>query len=665
MLHKCFAFFILACLLIMLQPDRPHAKTPPEYPVYHKYADIPGVTDEEIAAVEALKKRYGGFTFAMLLTTEAFHRDDGTVGGFSSLFCGRLTDLFGVPFKLDIVEWDALVAGLASRDIDFTGELTATPERRKTYFMTDTIAVRSIKHFRPAGSEELSESATRRELRFAFLQGATTSAAVAEAAEAPFAAAYVKDYAEAVALLRGGTVDAFFAEGPAEAAFEAYDDITAAEYFPPIYLPVSLSTANPELAPIISIMQKYQDRGAVYHLPELYNRGEAEYRKHKFFRQLTEEEIAYLRARGDERKIPTAVEYDNYPFSFYNETERQWQGIAVDVLSEISALSGLSFAIANGPDAGWPELLGALTEGKAALITELIPTQERLGRFLWPGTPYSTDNFALISREEHENIKVNQILYSSVALARDTAYEELFDRWFPNHPRTLRFDSTNECFDALERGQVDFVMAGSNLLLTLTHYFEKPGFKVNFLFENTFSSSFGLNKNETVLCSIFGKAQKLVHTDKIADRWRRRVFNYNAKLARAGLPYTIGLAAMLAVIMVLLSMFLLRSRRFAEESAVQAEAALAASQAKSEFLARTSHEIRTPLNAVIGLSELARREYGKPEALEYLAGVKSAGKSLLAIVNDILDFSKIESGNMPILAAPYATTSLLNDTLSV
>ena len=34
---------------------------------------------------------------------------------------------------------------------------------------------------------------------------------------------------------------------------------------------------------------------------------------------------------------------------------------------------------------------------------------------------------------------------------------------------------------------------------------------------------------------------------------------------------------------------------------------------KSSFLARMSHEIRTPMNAVIGMSELAVRNYGKPQ----------------------------------------------------
>ncbi|MDR2450763.1 MAG: response regulator, partial [Candidatus Accumulibacter sp.] len=83
------------------------------------------------------------------------------------------------------------------------------------------------------------------------------------------------------------------------------------------------------------------------------------------------------------------------------------------------------------------------------------------------------------------------------------------------------------------------------------------------------------------------------------------------------------------------------------------------------FLVRMSHEIRTPMNAIIGLSELARREYGKPKALEYITGIQSAGASLLAIINDILDFSRIESGRMDIAPFPYETASLLNDVLTI
>ncbi|MDR3256025.1 MAG: response regulator [Synergistaceae bacterium] len=88
-------------------------------------------------------------------------------------------------------------------------------------------------------------------------------------------------------------------------------------------------------------------------------------------------------------------------------------------------------------------------------------------------------------------------------------------------------------------------------------------------------------------------------------------------------------------------------------------------RSKSSFLARMSHEIRTPMNAIIGMSEMASRDYGKPQGLEYIAGIKQAGANLLSIINDILDFSRIESGNLLITNIRYEAASLFNDALTI
>jgi len=64
------------------------------------------------------------------------------------------------------------------------------------------------------------------------------------------------------------------------------------------------------------------------------------------------------------------------------------------------------------------------------------------------------------------------------------------------------------------------------------------------------------------------------------------------------------------------------------------------------FLANMSHELRTPLNAVIGLADLLllERDPLLDRQREYLKGIASSGRHLLALVNDVLDLAKVEAG---------------------
>lgn len=98
-----------------------------------------------------------------------------------------------------------------------------------------------------------------------------------------------------------------------------------------------------------------------------------------------------------------------------------------------------------------------------------------------------------------------------------------------------------------------------------------------------------------------------------------------------------------------------------DELGKAADAANAASNAKSSFLANMSHEIRTPINAVLGLNSIILRDSNEESTKEYAKDIDSAGKSLLSLINDILDFSKIEAGKMDIVPVEYRLGALITD----
>ena len=657
---------VLLLGVLLTNCDNANNKKANNSTAFSSYRNIPNVTEEEIAAIEAFREQGKTLIYGMMVTSEAFEDESGQIKGYAPLFGKWLSEFLDIPFETKLYDWTDLVAGLESGQIALTSELSPTPERMKKYFMSDAIASRTLSYFRIADSKPLTEIAKHRPVRLVFLENAATIATVSPHLDYEFEVLQVDNFNAVYKKLKSGEADAFIEENVSIAAFDVFGDVVVKDFFPMFHIPVLLATRNAEFAPIVSIVTKaLRNSGITQHFTELYNAGQRQYLKHKLNINFTEEERAYMR---DNPVIPVAAEHYNYPISFYNKYEHQWQGVFFDVLQEMEWLTDLSFKLINDNKASWPVLMALLENGDAFMLPELIPTEERRDKgFIWPDVPTMMDKYALLSKSEFPNISLRDVFSVKVALPRGTAYTELFQDWFPEHQNTVFFESASEAFAALEHNEVDVVMSSQRRLLAITNHHEYPGYKANLVFDKMAESYFGFNKDHIILAAIFNKAFSVIDIGSISEQWALKTYDYKGKLAQEQRPWLIGVSFLLLCVLILVVVVFLRERGVGKKNLRAAVArAEAANSAKSTFLASMSHEIRTPMNAILSITEILQQDDDlSPKTENELGKIYSSCHLLLGIINDILDFSKIEAGKLDMMPAEYSVASMISDSVQL
>ncbi|MGL4517475.1 MAG: response regulator [Shewanella sp.] len=102
-----------------------------------------------------------------------------------------------------------------------------------------------------------------------------------------------------------------------------------------------------------------------------------------------------------------------------------------------------------------------------------------------------------------------------------------------------------------------------------------------------------------------------------------------------------------------------------EQLVIARNAAEAASQAKTEFIANVSHEIRTPMNGIVGMANLLAQGELNVQQREEVEIIRSSSDLLLALINDVLDVSKIEAGYLHLDIQAFDLKNLLDGLVKI
>lgn len=108
----------------------------------------------------------------------------------------------------------------------------------------------------------------------------------------------------------------------------------------------------------------------------------------------------------------------------------------------------------------------------------------------------------------------------------------------------------------------------------------------------------------------------------------------------------------------------LRLSEATARAVILAEAAQAASLAKTQFLTNMSHEVRTPLNGIMGMVELLLESPLDAAQREYVETLQLSGLDMIRIVDDLLDISRIEAGKVQLESISFHPRVLVEEAVA-
>ena len=409
------------------------------------------------------------------------------------------------------------------------------------------------------------------------------------------------------------------------------DNISPALLIGGSYNYFAVSKKRPDLKEELDQAMQKIERENPFYTDDLYKR----YLSANSLETLTDEEQNWLEQHG---VVRIGYLKNDVGVSFADTESGKPVGIINDYISLASGCLGeknIEFQL-TGFDSQEEELQ-ALKDSRIDMIFHMNqnPYEAEQNDIILSNTVFEVNVAVLTGVEKFDENGKN-----TVAVSRGN----MLGKWYIsfNYPfwKIKEYDTSVEVEKAVQSGEADcFVVKAGQSLKTLANS------KMRSIFlTKSGTSCFAVTRENTTLMNILNKTIQTLPDSRLSSQFcvyenapgKVTLTEYIKDNLRA---VSIGFVSVVLVIVWIIVYLLIKARK----AQIQAEKANAA---KSNFLFSMSHDIRTPMNAMLGYSELMKKELTDPKLIDYQEKIEQSGNLLLSIINNVLDMARIENGKV-------------------
>ncbi len=409
------------------------------------------------------------------------------------------------------------------------------------------------------------------------------------------------------------------------------DNISPALLIGGSYNYFAVSKKRPDLKEELDQAMQKIERENPFYTDDLYKR----YLSANSLETLTDEEQNWLEQHG---AVRIGYLKNDVGVSLADTESGKPVGIINDYISLASGCLGeknIEFQL-TGFDSQEEELQ-ALKDSRIDMIFHMNqnPYEAEQNDIILSNTVFEVNVAVLTGVEKFDENREN-----TVAVSRGN----LLGKWYIsfNYPfwKIKEYDTSAEVEKAVQSGEADcFVVKAGQSLKTLANS------KMHSVFlTKSGASCFAVTRENTTLMNILNKTIQTLPDSRLSSQF----YVYENAPGKVTLAeyikdnlrvVSIGFVSVTTAIIIIISYLLMKAKK----AQIQAEQANAA---KSNFLFSMSHDIRTPMNAMLGYSELMKKELTDPKLIDYQEKIEQSGNLLLSIINNVLDMARIESGKV-------------------